>query len=273
MKLILTLFLAFTTASLYSQSVKIQKIQPTTDTLKAEGQVYSKGDFSVTVKADISSALMSMVAEIKNENSTYVHIAKTEAQVEYNKTSTNAKGISKTTEKSEKEKLEDVILAPSSTIIFKETDKLNAEDRYRLTSISGYVQDDKILTLTPTTDFKEKLGETPISCGGFYNITFSLFVKKVKTEDAYLSDGSPAYRYIPYLVIENGAKQDVTFKGKLEFVFSFEGLERTLKFNLPNLKVGEKKTEEAKGEIPIVNYIPKVYYIQMLNTPEVTFKD
>lgn len=273
MRSFISIVLILMFSSVYSQTVKKEKIYPRSDTTKAEGTVYRKANVMLNVKADISAAMYSVETEIKNEHEEYVHVEKVIVELNYNKTTQNSKGVYKTVERKEKTKLEDVIIKPHTSIFFKETDKLDKNANYGVLFLEGEIDDDEVTLLKPSNRYKKKLNETPTVCGGFYSVEFSIYVKQVKTEEAYLEDGSPAYRFIPFLVLENKSKKDVSFKGDLEVVFTYNGLQRQLKFNLPNVKSGDTKEREAKGDIPIVNFIPDVYFIQMLNTPDVTIKD
>lgn len=261
------------TITVSSQVVKKEKIFPKSDTTKAEGNVYERGDVVVRQKSDISAAMLTMEGEVRNSYESFVHIDEVYMQITYNKTTQNAKGIYKTSEKHEKERLKDIVLKPQSSIFFKKTESMDKDALHGIVYLTGEIADDKFEVLKPSNLYKKKLNETATVCGGFYSIEFAIYIKKIKVESAYLNDGSPAMQFIPYLVLKNKAKRDVSFKGNLEVMFTYNGLQRNLKFDLPGMKAGEKKEREAKGAIPIVNYIPDVYFLQMMNTPEVNFKE
>lgn len=268
--LILSILVA---SSTIAQSIKTEKITPQSDTTKAEGDVYSKGSVAIHAKSDISAAMMNINSEIKNTYDKYVYIESANTTLNYRKTTKNSKGISKTSDKSETIKLEDVILKPQSSIVFKKSEQLDKEAGYGIAILEGSILEDKVLLLEPSSQYKVKLGATPEVCGGFYDIQFSIYTKQVKVDNAYLSDGFQAMKMIPYLVLKNKSKRDVSFKGDLEVTFSYNGYQRTLKFGLPDLAAGEQKEREAKGDIPICNYVADVFFLQMLNTPQVTFKE
>jgi len=255
-----------------AQTVSIEKVQAKGDSTSINGEVYKKGDFSIQSEAKLSPGLINLSATVENASSKYVHFTEAEVQVVYNKTTKNSKGIYKTSEKDEKTKIKDVILAPNSKVLFKDQDKLDQRATYKIAYVTGNVKEDKVTELSPSTDTKIKLGKEAVLCNTYLEIEFSFILKEEKSKDVYMPDGSMAKIIVPYLVIKNTAKQDVALKGKLDVAFSFNGSQRHLKFTLPNLKAGESKEEEAKGDVPIVNYMPDVFYIQSLNKPEVTFK-
>ncbi|MBK8805981.1 MAG: hypothetical protein IPO21_04760 [Bacteroidales bacterium] len=99
-----------------------------------------------------------------------------------------------------------------------------------------------------------------------------MYYKKIRVAELSQTGGSPIMKYIPYLVVENKSTKEVSFKGKADIVINIGGVQRTLKTDLPTTLPNERKEREIKGDLPIVNFQSAVYFIKLLNMPEVTFR-